>query len=244
MSKRLDMLADRCDGPKEFTQAVPAGTLMGAVAMEAATKQRLDITASIKEGTLRWNVPAGEWKVMIFTCVRDGGDGLVDYLEPQAVDAFIELTYQAYHDAMPEHFGTTIDSAFYDEPAFYHVQGGRAWTDRFNEYFRERFGTDPVILYPALWFDIGPDTAAARNALFGMRAELYATGFVKTINDWCARASHGPHRTRRPGGGGQPGDRHRRRPDQILQIPEHARHRPGRCLRPRLARLQGGQLGG
>ena len=87
---------------------------------------------------------------------------------------------------MPDHFGTTIDGAFYDEPAFYHVQGGRAWTDRFNERFSDRFKTNPITLYPALWFDIGPDTAAARNALFGMRTELYATGFVKTISDWCA----------------------------------------------------------
>ena len=39
----------------------------------------------------------------------DGGAGLVDYLEPKAVEAFIALTYQAYHDAMPVHFGTTID---------------------------------------------------------------------------------------------------------------------------------------
>jgi len=186
LSKRLDMLATDVSGPKEFTQAVPEGTLMGAVAMAMATNQRFDITDSIRDGTLRWNVPDGQWKVMIFTCVRDGGDGLVDYLEPEAVNAFIKLTYQAYHDAMPDHFGTTIDSAFYDEPAFYHVKGGRAWTGRFNEYFRARFKTNPVTLYPALWFDIGPDTAAARNALFGMRAELFATGFVKTINDWCA----------------------------------------------------------
>ena len=186
LGKRLDMLATDVDGPKEFTQAVPAGTLMGVVAMEAVTKQRLDIASSIKDGNLRWNVPAGSWKVMIFTCVPDGGAGLVDYLDPKAVLAFIELTYQTYHDAMPDHFGTTIDGTFYDEPAFYHVQGGRAWTESFNERFREHFNTDPVLLYPSLWFDIGPDTAAARNALFGMRAELYATGFVKTISDWCS----------------------------------------------------------
>jgi hypothetical protein len=185
LGKRLDMLATDVTGPTEFTQAVPKGTLMGAVAMEAVTHRRLDITTAIRGGTLRWNVPAGEWKIMLFTCVRDGGAGLVDYLEPKAVEAFIALTYQAYHDAMPAHFGTTIDGAFYDEPAFYHVKGGRAWTDRFNEYFRARFKTDPVTLYPALWFDIGPDTAAARNALFGLRAELFATGFVKTISDWC-----------------------------------------------------------
>jgi hypothetical protein len=186
LGKRLDMLAADVDGPKEFTQAVPAGKLMGAVAMEAATRKRIDITAAVKDGALRWDVPAGQWKVMIFTCVRDGGGGLVDYLDPKAVEAFISLTYQAYHDAMPGHFGTTIDSAFYDEPAFYHVKGGRAWTESFNERFRQRHQTDPVALYPALWFDIGPDTAAARNAMFGMRAELFATGFVKTIGDWCA----------------------------------------------------------
>lgn len=186
LSKRLDMLATDVAGPQEFTRVIPEGTLMGAVAMETATNQRLDITASIANGTLRWKVPAGQWKVMLFTCVRDGGDGLVDYLEPSAVHAFIALTYQAYRNAMPEHFGTTIDGAFYDEPAFYHVQGGRAWTDRFNEHFSKRFQTNPITLYPALWYDIGPDTAAARNALFGLRAELYATGFVKTVGDWCA----------------------------------------------------------
>ncbi|MCX6360036.1 MAG: glycosyl hydrolase [Armatimonadetes bacterium] len=186
LSKRLDMLATDVTGPREFTQVVPEGTLMGAVAMEAATKRRLDITAAVSGGRLRWNVPGGDWKVMVFTCVRDGRDGLVDYLEPKAVDAFIKLTHQAYHDAMPERFGSTIDGAFYDEPAFYHVAGGRAWTDRFNDAFRARHGTHPITLYPALWFDIGPDTSAARNALFGMRAELYANGFVKTLNDWCA----------------------------------------------------------
>jgi hypothetical protein len=39
--------------------------------------------------------------------------------------------------------------------------------------------------YPALWYDIGPDTAAARNALFGYRAYLFATNFVKRIEDFC-----------------------------------------------------------
>jgi hypothetical protein len=40
--------------------------------------------------------------------------------------------------------------------------------------------------YPALWYDIGPQTAAARNALFGFRAHLFAVNFIKRLNDWCA----------------------------------------------------------
>lgn len=185
LSKRLDMLSVDVTGPKAVEQAVPAGTFMGAVAMNKATKQRENISDKIKDGKIVWSAPAGDWQLMIFTCVRDGGAGLVNYLSPEAVKCFIDLTYQAYYNKFPSHFGTTIDSAFYDEPALYHVQGGRAWTDDFNEKFKKKFGFDPVVYYPALWFDIGPETAAARNALFGMRAELYSTGFPKTINDWC-----------------------------------------------------------
>ena len=185
LSKRLDLLAADVRGPKEFAQTIPAGTFMGAVAMELATKKRVDLSAELKEGKLVWSVPAGDWKIMVFTCVRDGARELVDYLEPEAVKSFIALTYQAYYDKFPTHFGTTIDSAFYDEPTFHWVQGGRAWTEKFNEKFRQRLGYDPVIFYPALWFDIGPEAAAARNALFGFRAELYSTGFPKTVNDWC-----------------------------------------------------------
>ncbi|MFI5381879.1 MAG: glycosyl hydrolase, partial [Tepidisphaerales bacterium] len=65
------------------------------------------------------------------------------------------------------------------------VQGGRAWTGDFNEKFRKQKGYDPAIYYPALWMDIGPETAAARNELLGFRAELYSTGFPKVLNDWC-----------------------------------------------------------
>lgn len=39
--------------------------------------------------------------------------------------------------------------------------------------------------YPALWYDIGPDTAAARNALYGFRADLFANNFVGKISQWC-----------------------------------------------------------
>jgi hypothetical protein len=66
---------------------------------------------------------------------------------------------------------------------------GRLWTDRFNERFLAAHGFSPTPYYPALWYDIGPETQAARNYLFGFRSELYASGFVKTVQDWCT--AHG-----------------------------------------------------
>jgi hypothetical protein len=38
------------------------------------------------------------------------------------------------------------------------------WTPAFNEMFRKKYGISPVPLYPALWQDIGPDTAAVAVA--------------------------------------------------------------------------------
>ena len=187
-AKRLDMVEETVAGPAAYAKAIPPGTLMGVVAMNEATKQRIDLSGRVKAGSLAWDAPAGRWKLMIFVCVRDGWDH-VDYLEPEAVKRFIELTYQRFYDRFPKHFGKTIDSAFYDEPTFWQVKGGRTWTERFNERFQAKHGYSPVAYYPALWHDIGPDTEAARHALFGFRAELFATGFVKTVNDWCA--AHG-----------------------------------------------------
>jgi hypothetical protein len=185
LGKRLDMVTYEVTGPQAFTAAAPPGTLMAAVAMHRQTKERLDLTGRVRNGRLAWDAPAGPWQVMLFTCVPDGARGLVDYLDPEAVRKFIRLTYEKYYERFPQHFGRTIDSAFYDEPTFHWIQGGRAWTPSLNARFQEKYGRHPALLYPALWGDIGPETAAARNALFGLRAEMFATGFVMTINDWC-----------------------------------------------------------
>ena len=39
--------------------------------------------------------------------------------------------------------------------------------------------------YPALWYDIGPETGAVRNALFGFRTELYTENFIGQMAAWC-----------------------------------------------------------
>ncbi|NLZ07687.1 MAG: hypothetical protein GXY19_21150 [Phycisphaerae bacterium] len=181
--KRLDKHEQTVAGPSVYEATIPSGTLMSVVAMNTATLERIHLTNAADSRSLRWDVPQGTWKVMVFVCVIDGYP-CCDYLDPEAVDAFIEMTHQAYYDRFKDHFGTTIDSTFHDEPTLYRGEG-RTWTDRFNEKFKTRHGFDPRPYYPALWHDIGPDTQAARNYLFGFRTELYAQGFPKRIQDWC-----------------------------------------------------------
>lgn len=181
--KRLDKQEWEVTGPAKFQMQLPAGNLAALVAMNSATFERVDLTEVVRSGQIEWEVPRGAWKIMCFVCVKDG-DPICDYLDPAAADRFIEITHEAYYQRFKKHFGTTIDSTFFDEPTLYRAQG-RSWTDKFNEQFEARHGFDPRPYYPALWYDIGPETVAARNYLFGFRAELYANGFTRRIQQWC-----------------------------------------------------------
>lgn len=182
--KRLDKHEWDVTGPSVLSVEIPsAGQLASVVALERERLERIHLTGRVRDRRLEWQVPQGNWKVMAFLCVKDG-DPICDYLDPEAADRFIEITHQAYADRFKAHFGTTIDSTFFDEPTLYRAQG-RTWTLQFNEKFRDKYGFDPRPYYPALWFDIGPETQAARNYLFGFRAELYAEGFTRRIQEWC-----------------------------------------------------------
>lgn len=183
--KRLDKHEWDIGGPNHFACEIPTGRLMSVVAMEMRSKQRIDLTQAVRHSKLEWEAPKGEWKVMAFVCVKDG-DPNVDYLDSDAVEQFIQMTHQAYYDRFQEYFGTAIDGTFFDETTLYRAQG-RIWTEKYNQKFEQEYGFDPSPYYPALWYDIGPETQAARNYLFGFRAELYATGFPKAVQEWCTK---------------------------------------------------------
>ena len=189
--KRLDKIEYNVPAGTQFRKPVPTGKLMAAVAMDTLSGKRLSLTSYIRSGELDWRAPAGAWKVFFFVCVKDG-DPNVDYLDPEAVKLFVKETHQAYYDRFSGDFGHVIIETFFDEPTMYRAEG-RMWTDKFNEKFTARYGYSPELLYPALWYNIGEETQSARNRLFGLRASLYAEGFMKTIQEWAS--AHGIYST-------------------------------------------------
>ena len=181
--KRLDKIEEETRGGATYVSPVSkTGQLMAAVAMNADTKERIDLSGNITEETIVWKVPEGNWKIMQFVCVADD-DPNMDYLSEEAAKAYISMTHEAYYKRMPEYFGKTITSTFFDEPTLYRAQA-RCWTPTFNETYIKKYGSSPALYYPALWYDIGPETQAARNALFGLRAELYAAAYTKAVSEW------------------------------------------------------------
>lgn len=190
--KRLDKFeyTPGVDGVCSF-QMPERGKVMSLVAMDTVSREIVPVCCNVTDGSVEWKAPGPQWKVMCFVCVTDG-DPNVDYLDPEAVGLFVNETHQKYFGHFPEAFGTVIKGTFFDEPTLYRAQG-RIWTGSFNEKFEKEYGFSPELLYPALWYDIGPSTAVARNLLFGFRSRLYAEGFMKTIRDWSAE--HGIYST-------------------------------------------------
>ena len=141
LSKRLDKVEHEVTGPAQVELPVPAGDLMAVVAMRTDAQTRVDLASHVSAGQLVWHVPEGAWRIMFFVCVTDGNRGLVDYLDPAVGPPLRGAHVRASTTKrFPSILGKTIDSAFYDEPTFHWVQGGRAWTPAFNERFREKYG--------------------------------------------------------------------------------------------------------
>jgi hypothetical protein len=180
--QRLDKYEEDISGPLIYEKTIPEGKCMGVVAMELPGKRRIDITRNIINRNLKWKVPSGNWKIMIFTCKTDG-EPIADYLEPEAAILFTGMVHDVYFRQFSSYFGNVISGTFFDEPSMFHAEF-RMWTPSFNEKFEKKFGFSPISLYPALWYDIGPGTRSARNYLFGFRAELYSLGFTKVVGDW------------------------------------------------------------
>ncbi len=160
-------------------------TVMAVSAFNPHTKEVLDIGCSYNNGMLDWNVPTGEWKVMLFTCKYSVGGAhghLVDYMQTEAVNTLLGMTYGEYDKRYRSYFGNVIDKTFFDDVGFVHME--QTWTPAITDIFRDKYGRNPALYYPALFYDIGPETGAARIAFYDIRSELMAEGYVRRVSEW------------------------------------------------------------
>ncbi|MHB1461743.1 MAG: glycosyl hydrolase [Armatimonadota bacterium] len=198
LTKRLDKIEIEITGPAQAVITdLPKGSLMGAVAMNAKF-ERIDISNRVKGNSLQWAAPEGHWKVMVFMCVVEANDSRIDYMSPGSIDIYIGLTLERYYQQFKNHFGKTIKTIYYDDISLIRYTEYRTWTPEYNSKYQRERGQNPICLYPALWYDIGPDTASARVSLLSFRAELMAQGFPKIVGEWCRK--HGVIATGYPTG--------------------------------------------
>jgi hypothetical protein len=189
MASRLDKLEANSKTKGHMELSFPAGTILGAVLMNMRDLSVTDISNQIRDRKVNIIVPQGDWKLMGFyldhqTVLKIRNPGIMNYIEKESVEKFLTISYEKFYQSVGDYFGTVIPMSFYDEPSM-HWMDGRMWSEDMNSEFIKKFRESPVTYYPALWYDIGEKTASARNAFHGIRADLFATVFIKQMHDWC-----------------------------------------------------------
>jgi len=128
--KILEKHEETITGPLEYKAIIPEeGEVMAAVAMDIDHLRRINLTSLSKEGQLKWQVPEGEWKIMVFNCrtVESVGENIdyyavTDYLDPIASKWFINTVYEPLYKEVGDFFGNTIFQTFYDDVGIYNEE--------------------------------------------------------------------------------------------------------------------------
>ncbi len=159
---------------------------------------------------VRYDLPAGQWRLMAIWHVHSGGtirgvfaeqeDGHAlapaagDILSPDAVASFIHLTHDRYYAHLADHFGSTVVAMFTDEPMVLGrgaKRGPQAWpfTPGFLADAQQGWEEEVTKWLPALWLDCGERTAAFRQQYTDAVHRRLERVFYGAQGQWCA--AHG-----------------------------------------------------
>ena len=112
----------------------------------------------------------------------------IDTLNPDAVDAFIQVTHEEYKKVIGSEFGKTVPAIFTDEPEFVarrHFSSEVApWTGRLPGTFLQNHGYDIMDKLPLIFFDGGSETAGVRLDFWTTATEMFRDAFAKRIFEW------------------------------------------------------------
>ncbi|MDO4557915.1 MAG: hypothetical protein Q4C47_03010 [Planctomycetia bacterium] len=131
----------------------------------------------------------------------------VNIMDRRAVARFIEQTHQRYAGTLGEQI-RDVEYFFTDEPQLgaSDYWGGNglpecppsvAWCEEFPEAFASRYpdvyGGDVFAILPAIFLNVGPQTAGYRYAVYDVLSALIAENYFGQIQEWCHR--HGTRST-------------------------------------------------
>ena len=180
------------EGPKAYEAdgfvgeryvAAVAGKVVDGGAIDG--ESLVDLAGHIRDGALRWQAPAGAWKVIKFTHKQGPGLGQgnkpsIDGASQDCVDYFIQTVYQPHWDRFKDDFGKTIPGFFYDEPE---TRGD--WGTELNKVLAE-WKVDWKKAYVAHKFKLaGEDDAAAKFQYVDAFAEAWGRTMYGTMSRWC-----------------------------------------------------------
>lgn len=157
----------------------------------------VDVTSHLKaDGTLDWDVPAGDWTILRFGHTTtgkdnhpasDAGRGLeCDKLSREALDVLFNGVLAKVLEDIGPLAGTGLHQLLVDS---YEV-GPQNWTPQFREEFTARRGYDPIGYLPAMTGRVIDSSAETERFLWDLRrtiADLYTDNYWGYFAELCAK---------------------------------------------------------
>jgi hypothetical protein len=199
---------------QRFSMPVPPDTL-GIMALETTRDQQLRNVIQIPipaDGRLKYIVPAEgttpnephyDWELVFVrhiyissptrasnredgTRAKDGLYSLIDYLDPNATRAFINVTHETYRQAVGDEFGNTVLGFFGDEPDY--SINGTPWTPNLLEEFQKQKGYDLKPYIPQFFAGKLTDEAQRAKAdYWDVWSGIFRNSFFGEQAAWCAK---------------------------------------------------------
>lgn len=155
----------------------------------------VDLTGKVAtDGSIRWQVPEGEWMVasfgMVPTATRNGpappeATGMeVDKMNRRALGSH----FDAYVGELHRRLKPEERKAWKHVVADSYEMGPQNWTDGFAAKFRETYGYDPIPWLPVLTGRVVGSADRSNRFLWDLRrlvAELVASEYVGGLRDLC-----------------------------------------------------------
>ncbi len=137
-------------------------------------------------------VPDGRWDVLVFfQCLGRnpspldiGSNSMTDYLSPEPVKRFLNLTHDQYYKRFKKYFGKTIPAIFTDE-ASTTSPSPFPWTERFARRFQEDHGFSILDELPLLIDYESDKSSRIRLAYWQTVTNLFGESFVGYSKTWC-----------------------------------------------------------
>ncbi len=201
-AKRLEAATVEVEGPRAFEAgghegeryiATVAGQVNASGKIEGSTL--INLAPQISAGKLRWQAPAGKWRIFKFThkqapgLIQVGGSQLsVDGASQDCVDWYLQTVYQPHFEHFGAEFGKTIRGFFYDEP-----ETPGDWGTELNRVLAE-WNVDWKKAYVAYKSELaGEEQTAARYQYLDALAEAWGSTMYGGIAAWCRQ--HGVQST-------------------------------------------------
>lgn len=180
--------------PFDFYQW-PNQTEPDAAGLTVDPARVIDLSSKLSaDGTLVWDVPAGEW-IVLRTAMRStgtkNGPAPPEATGPE-VDKMNRDALKGHFDAYIGHLLKRMPAA--DRKAFKHVvadsyeMGPQNWTDGLAQDFRKRYGYDPLKFLPAMTGRIVGSADQSNRFLWDLRrlvADRVAMDYVGALRDLC-----------------------------------------------------------